>query len=115
MNESQTNLNPAPARPPPRLLRLLVALASGASGLLQIVATRALGFPDGHLTALEAAMRGPHLALSALSIGLCVALLRAGPRAPWPLLGAAVGALLVDRLGLDLLGALLGLEHGQGG
>ena len=100
---------------PPRPAELLTALVSGGAGLLQVVEQRSLGFPDGHLTALEAAMRAPHLALSAISVGLGVALVRTGSTRRWTLIGAAVGVLLVDRFGLEILGRLLGLEHGEGG
>ena len=108
-------MTPPSPRPPPRPAELLTALLSGGAGLLQMVEQRSLGFPDGHITALDAAMRAPHLVLSAILIGLGVALVRTGSTRRWTLIGAAVGVLLVDRFGLEILGALMGLEHGQGG
>lgn len=97
----------------PRALELGLAVLAAASGLWRVVELRQLGFPDGHLTELETAMRPPHLALAALTVWLGLGLLLSSRGRLWCF--SVVVAVLVDRLALDGLGLLLGLEDGQGG
>lgn len=102
------------AVPPPALCWMVAAVCAG-SGLLQILAQSQLGFPDGHVTEFEAAMRVPHLVFAAISVGLAGVLVWPGRRGRWWLVVLACAVVAVDRLGLAVIGGLLGLDHGQGG
>lgn len=100
---------------PPPVVRWLVAAVCAGSGMLQILAQSQLGFPDGHVTEFEAAMRAPHLVFAAISIGVAVAMLWPGRLRRWWWIGLACAVLAADRLGLEVVGNLLGLDQGQGG
>ena len=57
--------------------------------------------------------RLPHFALAGLAIGLAGAVLFSGRGAWWYV--SIVATVLADRVALDAMGRLLGLESGQGG
>lgn len=93
-------------------MRTAAALASLLYAVLLAYEESGRGFPDGHLTELDRALRLPRLGTAVLALGIGAWLLRSRGRWPLPVLVALV---LFERLALPALGAWLGLDHGQGG
>lgn len=94
---------------------ILMALGGFGLGGLQLYEQGHLGFPDGHLTELERALRWPHVGVAGLCLVVAAGLLWPNGRGRW-YLGAILGLLLAaDWIGLPMLGDALGLEDGQGG
>ena len=98
-----------------RALWFLVGGAGAALAGVQLYEQQQLGFPDGHISELERALRWPHLGLASLCRVVAAGLLWPGERERGPLAAILVLLLAADWVGLPMLGEALGLEHGQGG
>jgi hypothetical protein len=100
---------------PARRLELGVAMTGLLAAGLRAYTQAQLGFPDGHLTELERALRAPYSAVAALIVVCGVALLVPGRRFRWALV-VGVGVLMaVDLVAIPVIGGRLGLSDGGGG
>jgi len=95
---------------------VLAALAAGYAALL-VLGEAVSGFPDGYVTELDRALRGPRLAAAPVAVLLGSALARGTgtPRARLGLGVALCAVVLGERLVFPALGAALGLADGGGG
>lgn len=100
-----------------RFIEIFAAVLGLLAGGLRLAEQRQLGFPDGHLTELERALRVPHVALATAAMTLAVLLLATRPPKDGRrgLVVALAAVLLVDGLVVSAVGRLLGLADGGGG
>jgi uncharacterized membrane protein len=94
---------------------IFAALLGASLATLQLLEQKSLGFPDGHLTELEQALRWPHVGLAGLCLVVAVGLLWPGGRGRWYLLAILALLLVTDWVGLPMIGQAMGLDSGQGG
>ena len=94
----------------------LAAIAVGYAALL-LWTEAGRGFPDGHLTELDRALRLPRVLAAGVALGLGVVLARGGGRAgARGACGLGLGLLVVvERWIFPAVGAALGLAGGGGG
>jgi hypothetical protein len=100
-----------------RNLAFVLAVLAAGCGAILVLGEADRGCPDGYVTELDRALRGPRLAAALVAPGLGVALARGG-RTPRGMvsLGLALGAVvLVGWLALPAIGAALGFADGGGG